>query len=106
MLYGISRPLAYDLLTVVARRKRIVLTMVAVATMVAWGVSLFSPVHYAAHSTLILKFGREYIYRPEVGDENQRSTFDVQEALNGEVKILDSQELKEKVLDARTRCSS
>lgn len=100
MLYGAKRPLVQDLVAVLFRRKFIIAIAIIVATSVAALTSSFRPVTYQAEATLILKFGREYIYRPEVGDTSNRFVpFNVEEAINGEVQILNSRDLKNLVIE-------
>jgi len=99
MLYGRSTSILYDLIAVILRRKYIIIVAVIIALAASAVSGLFRPIEYRAEATLILKFGREYIYRPEVGEDAKVTPFDVEEALNGEVQILNSRSLKELVLD-------
>ncbi|MFB3817528.1 MAG: GumC family protein [Candidatus Methylomirabilales bacterium] len=92
-----------ELLTVLFKRKATILvtflTVVATVTVV----SFLLPPTYEAQSRLLVKFGREYIYRPEVGGEvDGRSLFmfNNEDMLNSEVKILTSRDLIERVIGA------
>lgn len=77
----------------------LVFVTVVLAALVAGLMSYFRPVEHRAQASLILKFGREYDYRPEVGDQNRMIPFNVEEAVNGEVQILNSRDLKERIVD-------
>lgn len=99
MLYGRSTSIIYDVMAVILRRKYIILVAILIAVAVTAVSSFFRPIEYRADATLILKFGREYIYRPEVGEDAKITPFDVEEAINGEVQILNSRSLKELVID-------
>jgi uncharacterized protein involved in exopolysaccharide biosynthesis len=63
-------------------------------TVITWSL----PSIYEAKSRLMVKFGREHIYRPEVGEANATFLFDREQVFNSEVYILTSRDLKEKVL--------
>lgn len=55
---------------------------------------------YEATATLLVKMGREYLYRPEVGEGNVQpvSSIDRAMAVASEVEIVNSRDLKEKVI--------
>lgn len=71
----------------------VVVTAVTVATFVI-------PPTYEAQSTLLVKFGREYIYRPEVTDKAPVVSVNQQEAINSEINIMTSRDLVKKVVTA------
>jgi uncharacterized protein involved in exopolysaccharide biosynthesis len=55
---------------------------------------------YEATATLLVKMGREYLYRPEVGDSNvQPVATDRALAVLSEVEIINSRDVKEQVID-------
>jgi len=90
-----------EYLTVLFKRKTAILvTFFTVVAAVAVGSFLLPPT-YEAQSRLLVKFGREYIYRPEVGGEPDRRSlfmFNNEEMLNSELKILTSRDLVERVI--------
>jgi uncharacterized protein involved in exopolysaccharide biosynthesis len=92
-----------EFLTVLFKRKStIVLTFVTVVATVTIGSFLLPPT-YEAESRLLVKFGRENIYRPEVGgDKTQVLSFNNEEVLNSEIKILTSRDLIERVVTTLT----
>ena len=60
-----------------------------------------APRHYVAEAALLLRFGREYVYTPEVGDASQGSpmAYDRDQTLVAEARILASRDVFEAVLD-------
>ncbi len=91
-----------DILTVFFKYKNLILTvfLVTVATTII-GTFLMAPV-YEAHSSLLIKIGREHIYRPEVGAENPSITVDREATINSEIKIASSGEVIQRVLETLT----
>jgi uncharacterized protein involved in exopolysaccharide biosynthesis len=92
-----------DFLTVLFKHKStILLTFFAVVATVTVG-SFVLPPTYQAESRLLVKFGRENIYLPEVGGEKGPIVaFNNEEVLNSEVKILTSRDLVERVITTLT----
>ncbi len=92
-----------EFLTVLFKHKStILLTFVTVVATVTIGSFLWPPT-YEAESRLLVKFGRENIYRPEVGgDRSQILSSNNEEVLNSEIKILTSQDLIERVVKTLT----
>ena len=91
-----------DFLTVLFKhRNTILIVFFAVVATVTIGSFLLSPT-YEAKSTLMVKFGREYLYRPEVGervsDGRSLIPFNQEEVINSEIQILTSRDLIEKVI--------
>jgi len=91
-----------DFLAVLFKHKcRILVTFLATVATVTVGSFLLSPT-YEAKSTLLVKFGRVYIYRSEVDERNadMRSLIPMnqEEVINSEIQILKSQDLIEKVI--------
>lgn len=62
-------------------------------------VSFLMTPRYEVKSSIMVKFGREYIYKPETGKAEEIPVFfDRQEVMNTEVAILNSNDLLEKVV--------
>lgn len=81
------------------KQKILVVFLSTVAT-VTVGSFLISPT-YEAKSSLLVKFGREYIYQPEVGERPQDMRLvplNQEEVINSEIQILTSRDLIEKVI--------
>ncbi len=92
-----------EFLTVLFKRKGMILiTFVTIVATVTIGSFLLPPT-YEAESRLLVKFGRENIYLPEVGGEkSQIVEFNNEEVVNSEIKILTSRDLIERVIKALT----
>jgi uncharacterized protein involved in exopolysaccharide biosynthesis len=94
--YGGTR----DFLTILFKHKsKILIIFFAVVLTVAIGSFLMAPT-YEAKSTLLVKIGREYMYRPEVGTGTQISVSppNQEEIVNSELQVLENRELMEKVI--------
>jgi uncharacterized protein involved in exopolysaccharide biosynthesis len=92
-----------ELLTVVFKYKvAIIATFLGVVLAVTAGTLLMSPT-YQASARILVKFGRENVYRSEVGDvRNQVVASNTEEILNSEVSILTSRDLITQVVSAMT----
>jgi polysaccharide chain length determinant protein (PEP-CTERM system associated) len=87
-----------DFLAILFKRKAAILAIfLATVATVSVGSFLMTPT-YEAKSSLLVKFGREFIYRPEVGDKTPMLTFNQEEAVNSEINILTSRDLVERVI--------
>jgi uncharacterized protein involved in exopolysaccharide biosynthesis len=88
-----------DLLTVLFKHKqKIIITFLTVVIVITVGSLLVSPT-YEAKSSLLVKFGREYLYTPEVGDARPTPmTLSPEELINSEVQILTNRDLIGKVI--------
>ena len=88
-----------DILTVLFKHKqKIIITFLSVVVAVTVGTFLVSPT-YEAKSSLLVKFGREYFYTPEVGEGRPTPlTSGQEELLNSEVQILMNHDIIGKVL--------
>jgi polysaccharide biosynthesis protein PslE len=54
---------------------------------------------YEAKASLLIKVGREYVYRPEVGEERPQMLLNREDLLNSELEILTSRDLAAKVIE-------
>lgn len=88
-----------DFLTILFKHRSKV-SLIFLATVLAVTiVSFLIPPTYEAKASLMVKFGREYRNRPEVGNAQSFLLFLTQEeVVNPEIRILSSRELIEKVL--------
>ena len=97
---GLPYPLGNvrDILTALFKHKTtIIIGFVLVFGIVA-GYVIFTVPLYEAQATLILKMGRENIFRPEVGKASQIVEYDSESALQSEIKIISSLELVRQVV--------
>jgi uncharacterized protein involved in exopolysaccharide biosynthesis len=87
-----------DILTVLFKqKKKIIVTFFAVVIVITLGTFLIRPT-YEASSSLLVKFGREYLYTPEVGDNRPMTMTGQEELFNSEIQILTNRDLIEKVI--------
>jgi uncharacterized protein involved in exopolysaccharide biosynthesis len=87
-----------DILTGIFRHKRkILIAFIAILLAVAYWIYSKDTL-YDAHAILALKFGREHIFRPEVGQANQIVQYDVKGAVESERKIIKSMDLARRVV--------
>ena len=87
-----------DFLTVLFKRKAAILTIfLSIVSLVTAATFLMTPI-YQAHSSLMVKFGREFIYRPEVGDKAPAVSINQEDAINSEINILTSRDIIEWVI--------
>lgn len=90
-----------DALAIVRHRKYRVASAAIAAMLIASTVAVTLPSNYTAEATLLVKFGREYVYRSEVGaPPSFQSTTRTNEIVNAEIQILRARELKERVVAA------
>jgi uncharacterized protein involved in exopolysaccharide biosynthesis len=76
----------------------IVLVFALVTGVVAYG-AMKTPPMFEAESSLLVRIGREYIYRPEIGRTDTARGPSLAEMVNSEVEILSSRDLAEQVVN-------
>ena len=88
-----------DILNVLFKHQR---KIVATFMLIVGGVALYTfmatPL-YEATASLLIKVGREYVYRPEVGEERPQLQLNREDLVNSELEILTSRDLAAKVID-------
>src|SRR6185503_1481364 len=89
---------ARELLSSLARGKWTVLVVFVVVTGIATWSTLHTPPLFEAESSLLVRIGREYMYRPEDGRAEATRTPSLSEMVNSEVEILSSRDLAEQVV--------
>jgi len=91
-----------DVLTVFFKYKTMLLIVFMAIVAPVTARALLQPPVYEATSTFMVKFGREYLYRPEVSEGKamlQANSSLMQDTIiNSELEILNSRDLKEKVI--------
>jgi uncharacterized protein involved in exopolysaccharide biosynthesis len=55
---------------------------------------------YPAHASVLVRLGQEYVYQPRLGDAGRGSAPDVDEIVQAEAEIMQSQDLREQVVRA------
>lgn len=91
-----------DLLSILFKHQRKILWLFG--TFVAAGIlsAFLMPPLYEAKSSILVKFGREYLNRPEVGDSQAILSLDQQELINSEIEILKNRDGIERVVSTLT----
>lgn len=88
-----------DILNVLFKHQR---KIIATFLVIVAGVAAYSfsrdPL-YEAKASLLIKLGREYVYRPEIGDEKPQFLLNREDLLNSEIEILTSRDTAAKVLE-------
>ena len=88
-----------DVLNVLFKHQRkIIATFVLIVGAVAVYTFTSTPL-YEANASLLIKVGREYVYRPEVGEERPQVTIDTEDMINSELEILTSRDLAARVVE-------
>lgn len=89
-------------LAIVRYRKYKVASAALVAMLIASVVAVTVPSRYTATASLLVKFGREYVYKPEVSapPSFQSTATRTNEIVNAEIQILRAREVKEQVVTA------
>ena len=88
-----------NFLAIFFKYKRMILTVFLVVAIIGITVALQIPAMYESKANLLVKFGREFMYRPELGDKAASMTvMGREEAMNNEIKILTNQDLMKKVV--------
>jgi uncharacterized protein involved in exopolysaccharide biosynthesis len=87
-----------DILTALFRQKNKIILLFIATVVGAAGWVYSQPTLYDAHATLVLKFGREHIFRPEVGKVDQIVRYDERAAVESERKIIQSKDLARRVV--------
>jgi uncharacterized protein involved in exopolysaccharide biosynthesis len=93
-------PALREYFSMLRRRRWAVLVVLGVTTAAVAAGTYLTPPIFRASTTVIVKFGREFIYRPVVGSADTSRTFSPQEMVNDEVAILGSRDLAKEVVEA------
>jgi uncharacterized protein involved in exopolysaccharide biosynthesis len=91
-----------EFLTILFKHKNKILIVFLSTFITVTAATLLQPPVYEAKSSVLVKFGREHIYQPEVGDTKQTisyQSFNQEEAISSEIQILTSKDLIEKVIN-------
>lgn len=89
-----------DVVDVLRRRWRVAATVFGATLALSLVVTLLQTSLYEATSVLLVKFGREFVYRPEVGERDAIFSRDRQAFINAELQILRSYDLISSVVSS------
>lgn len=87
-----------DFLTVIFKHKLKILCVFLGVAVTVTVMSFILPPVFEAKSSLLVKIGREYMTRPEVGDNRTMLSLNQEEVINSEIQILTNQDLLKKVI--------
>ncbi|MFP6687109.1 MAG: Wzz/FepE/Etk N-terminal domain-containing protein [Polyangiaceae bacterium] len=85
---------------VIWQRKLLVCSVAVLTVAGLAAASVWHPPVYPAEASLLVKLGREFIYRPEVGAAKPSNMFRLEEMINSEIEILGSRTLAAQVVDS------
>jgi len=92
-----------DFLTIFFKRRTMILSIFFSTVVITTVVTLFLPTMYEATSTLLVRMGREYLYRPEVGgDKSPMVSINQGQMVDSEIALLTSRDLVKKVITSLT----
>jgi len=92
-----------DFLTVLFKRRRLILATFAAIVATVTVATFLLPPAYEAEARLLVRVGRENVYRSEVGsDQPQVLSFNNEEVINSETNILTSRDLIARVVSSLT----
>ncbi|MBA5863098.1 MAG: lipopolysaccharide biosynthesis protein [Nitrospira sp. CR1.1] len=87
-----------DFLTVLIKHQNKVIGVFAAAVLtVTAGSFIMTPI-YESEATVMVKIGREYMYRPEVGSTGQAISYDQNRIVESEIQIFSSQDVAKGVI--------
>src|SRR5262245_11826794 len=95
-----DRRLVSSLFLTARRHWPMVLLLAGLAAAMTAGVAHLQPPMYGAQAQLMLKFGREYTYRPEVDGLQGWQPSRMVELVNAEVRLLGSRTVRAAVVDS------
>lgn len=87
-----------ECLTIVFKRKKLILGVFFAISVTAIAASFLITPAFEARSSLMVKLGREYLNRPEVGSNTPVMSLNQEEVTNSEIQILKNRDLIEKVI--------
>ena len=90
---------AQEFSLILKRRKGTIFFVFLIVTAVVTIGALTAPPTFQAESSLMVRIGREYIYRPEIGRSEAARMPSLAEMVNSEVEILSSHDLAEQVVE-------
>jgi len=89
-----------DIATLLWRERLTMVLAFAVVFLAGLAFALTLPKTYAAHSSLLINLGPEYVYRPKVGDAGAGVAPQKDEVVQSEAEIIGSDELKRRTIQA------
>jgi uncharacterized protein involved in exopolysaccharide biosynthesis len=98
---GMQAGTVRDFLAILFKHQTKILVVFFVIVVTATVGTFFLPPTYEAKSSVMVRFGREYLYRPEIGDKSPAVPVAHQdEDVNSEVEIFTNRDLMKRVVTA------
>ncbi|RQW85649.1 MAG: lipopolysaccharide biosynthesis protein [Geobacter sp.] len=88
-----------DLLTIFFKHRAKILTIFSIVVVMVTIATFFASPVYEAKSTLLVKYGREYMNQSEVGRSEPMMSLNREEIINSEIQILKSPDLAKRVIE-------
>lgn len=86
-------------LNVLLRNKLLIAAVTLGVTMIGGLIVVLQPKTYEASSTILVRFGQEYLYIPSVGDRSLAPPASLLELVNAEMQIMSTSDLKLQVIE-------
>ncbi|MGI9500431.1 MAG: GumC family protein [Geminicoccaceae bacterium] len=86
-------------LNVLLRNKLLIAAVTLVVTVIGGVIVATQPKIYEASSTILVRFGQEYLYIPSVGDRSLTPPASLLELVNAEMQIMSTSDLKLQVIE-------
>lgn len=96
---GIKSISIRDVFTIVLKHKGKILTVFLGTIMTVMGYTLLMPPTFEAQASLMVKIGREHMYRSEFGGITPALPFDQERIVESEIQILSSRDLTQRVIE-------
>lgn len=96
---GITSISIRDIMTIVLKHKGKILTVFFGTIVTVMGVTMLMPPTYEAQSSLMVKIGREHMYRSEFGGMTPALPYDQERIVESEIQILSSRDLSQRVIE-------
>jgi len=87
-----------DFVTLLWRERGLMLGVFLLIVILGLGFAFTLKKSYAASSSILIQLGQEYVYEPRAGDAARGAVPDTQSLVQSEVEILQSGELRERVI--------
>jgi len=87
-----------DFITLLWRERGLMLAVFVLICLIGLGFALTLKKSYAASSSILIQLGQEYVYEPRAGDAGRGAVPDTDSLVQSEVEILQSGELRERVI--------
>ena len=89
-----------DFLTLLWRERWMMIIVFLVIFAVGGGAAFLMQKEYAAHSSILVRLGQEYVYEPDLGDAARGAISTTDQIVQSEIQILQSAALHRRVIDA------